>query len=803
MSLNDPLDPEAIQPELPIPQPPPPAAPRSRSLRAQFGAVSPGTWIGLGIIGTLLVVIAIAAALIRTLSSAPTPTPTRAVPALSITPGTAVPGQRVTVSGFNLIPNDPVTIFLRDPARPSDPILQLNTATVSPNGSLAIEFLYPLEPRWARLSSADVIVQSASTGAYWTAGMTVKPGRVVVTPLIPTAVPFATWTPRPGTYSPPTWTPPAPTLVPPSLTPTPSAPPSVTPPPVITDWRGEYFDNPTLTGAPVVVRNDFDVKFNWERGAPDPRVPVDYFSARWTRALGFESKIYRFSIQCDDGARVWVDDNLIIDEWHAASPPVYTRDVSLSAGLHPVRIEFYEGVLDAYISLKIEPIDTFNGWKGEYFNNPFVGGAPQFIRDDAAVAFEWGANPPAAGLPAQRWSARWTRSADLAGGAYRFTLRADDGARLSIDGNVIINEWHAAAGQVYTRDVNLSPGTHNLIVEYYQDLGSANIWLTYQSPPIEIAHWRSEFYANDRWAGLPTLIRNDERLDFDWGLGAPDPLLPVDRFSARFTRSIELPAGEYQFDLLVDDGVRFYVDGVLLLDQIKEQAATPYSLRLTLAQGSHDFRIDYVEYLGQARLAWSRTPLSVTVTPAPTTSPAPTTAPNLPVINQFVITPTTVTAGGCVGLSWQVSGGTISARVLRGGSVVKDNLPSTGTATDCLTSPGVAVYRLEAINSVNLAVTRDVTVTAQTSAPTIKSFTASAGSLTVGQCVTLTWSTSGAATPIDLQVSGQIIGSNLPASGSAQHCPLEAGTKVYLLVITALPGGSPIGASVTVAVTAP
>ena len=572
----------------------------------------------MGIIGTLLIVIAVIAvvALVRTISSVPlpTPVPTRVVPALSIASGSAAPGQPVAVSGFNLVLNDPVTIFLRDPARPSDPILQVAKATVSANGSLAIEFLYPLDPRWARLVSADVIVQSASTGAYWTAG-------VAVTPLIATAAPFATWTPLPGTYSPPTWTPPAPTLVPSSLTPIPTATPSVTPPPVITDWRGEYFDNPTLTGAPVLVRNDSDVTFNWGRGAPEARVPVDYFSARWARTLGFENKIYRFSIQCDDGVRVWVDSNLIIDEWHAASPLVYTRDVSLSAGLHAVRIEYYEGVLDAYISLKIEPIDKFNGWKGEYFDNPFVGGTPKLIRDDVAVAFDWGANPPATGLPARSWSARWTRAVDLAGGVYRFTLRADDGVRLSIDGAVIINEWHTTTGQVYTRDVNLSPGTHNLIVEYYQDLGSANIWLTYQSPPIEITHWRSEFYANDRWAGFPTLIRNDERLDFNWGLGSPDPLLPVDRFSARFTRSIELPAGEYQFDILVDDGARFYVDGLLLLDQVKEQAATPYTLRLTLAQGRHDFRIDYVEYLGQARLAWSRTPLSVTVTPAPTPSP--------------------------------------------------------------------------------------------------------------------------------------------------------------------------------------
>ncbi len=872
MSLNDPLDPEVGGAERPLPEMPPgpPAAPAGRrrsSLRAQFAAVSPAVWIGLGVIVTLLLVIVIiaTATLFRAVNAAPTPTPaaTRVVPALSVSPGTASPGQVVSVSGINLIPNDPVTIFLRDPARPSDPILQMNKATVSANGLLSIDFLYPRDGRWPGLVRADVIVQSASTGTYWTVGMAVQPVGVSATPppvtpgdigtrlpmatltpppaptgVPPTApAPFATWTPPPfATWTPlpetfiPVLTPLVPTVIPatatPVVAPTVTAAPTATPPPVITDWRGEYFDNPTLTGAPVVVRNDADVKFNWGRSSPDPLVPVDYFSARWTRTLGFENKLYRFSVQCDDGVRVWVDDNLIIDEWHAASPQVHTRDVSLSAGLHSVRIEYYEGVLDAYIYLKIEPIDTFSGWKGEYFDNPFVSGAPRLIRDDAAVAFDWGTASPAAGLPTEHWSARWTRTADLAGGVFRFTLRADDGVRLLIDDTLIIDEWHTATGQVYVRDVNLLAGAHKLVVEYYQETGSAFVWLTYQPPPLDITKWRSEFYANDHWAGFPTLIRGDDRLDFDWGLGSPDPLIPTDHFSARFTRSIDLPAGEYQFDILVDDGVRFYVDGLLLIDQVKEQAATPYSVQTTLPQGPHEFRIDYTEYTGRARLAWSRTALAVTVTPAPTLSPTqaptmtstptltptvtPTPRSNLPVIDQFTVTPNPVIAGACVSLNWQVSGGAIFARLLRDGTVIQDNVPLTGSTPDCPSSPGTVIYRLEAYNSVNESTTRDVSLTVQAppasatpGVPTIDSFTADKTSVAAGQPVTFTWSTSNVTTQIDLQVNGQTILSNLPASGSAQHRPDEVGTKEYQLLVAAPPGGSVITATVTVTVTTP
>ena len=48
-------------------------------------------------------------------------------------------------------------------------------------------------------------------------------------------------------------------------------------------------------------------------------------------------------------------------------------------------------------------------------------------------------------------------------------------------------------------------------------------------------------------------------------------------------------------------------------------------------------------------------------------------------------------------LTWQVSGGAVFARVLRDGSVLQDNVPLTGTATDCPSTPGTVVYRLEVL----------------------------------------------------------------------------------------------------------
>jgi len=49
-------------------------------------------------------------------------------------------------------------------------------------------------------------------------------------------------------------------------------------------WQGEYFGNPDLNGQPALVRYDGDIDFDWGPGSPDPSVPADHFSVRWTRS---------------------------------------------------------------------------------------------------------------------------------------------------------------------------------------------------------------------------------------------------------------------------------------------------------------------------------------------------------------------------------------------------------------------------------------------------------------------------------------------------------------------------------------
>ncbi|WP_328916068.1 MULTISPECIES: glycoside hydrolase family 3 C-terminal domain-containing protein [unclassified Streptomyces] len=118
--------------------------------------------------------------------------------------------------------------------------------------------------------------------------------------------------------------------------------------------KGEYFANKTLSGTPALTRDDPDIDFDWVLGSPDPSIPVDGFSARWTGTVTAPATAaYTFSATSDDGSRIYLDDKLIVDNWsdHAAST-VKSTPVQLTAGQpHALRVEFYDNAQNASVSV--------------------------------------------------------------------------------------------------------------------------------------------------------------------------------------------------------------------------------------------------------------------------------------------------------------------------------------------------------------------------------------------------------------------------------------------------------------------
>ncbi len=125
------------------------------------------------------------------------------------------------------------------------------------------------------------------------------------------------------------------------------------------------------------------------------------------------------------------------------------------------------------------------GLAAEYFKNPNLTGSALLTRTEA-VDFSWGTAAPASGLPADKWSARWSGLVEAPlTGTYLFQVIADDSVRVWIDGELVIDAWGRAAGNATfdVHPINRSAGDRMSIVIEHADLqGASTLRLRWGTP---------------------------------------------------------------------------------------------------------------------------------------------------------------------------------------------------------------------------------------------------------------------------------------------------------------------------------
>lgn len=246
-------------------------------------------------------------------------------------------------------------------------------------------------------------------------------------------------------------------------------------------------------------------------------------------------------------------------------------------------------------------------WQGEYFANPDLYGEPALARGDADVNFDWGLAAPATGLPADHFSVRWTRTAAIGAGRWRFRATVDDGVRVYVDGLSVIDRWRPSGVVTYNTSVALSDGMHLLRVDYYDDVGQARVRVWWEpddgaaTDPAHAGAWRGDYFGNRDLAGSPVFSRDDAAIYFDWGDGGPGGGIAGQDFSVRWTRPMFIPGGKYLFKARADDGVRVWLDGVALIDQWHASAGdTTYTREQEVANGDHIVTVEYFQGGGAA-----------------------------------------------------------------------------------------------------------------------------------------------------------------------------------------------------------
>jgi PKD repeat protein len=165
------------------------------------------------------------------------------------------------------------------------------------------------------------------------------------------------------------------------------------------DWKAEYYANRKLQGNPVLVRNETKIDYNWGSGSPGPGVPADSFSVRWTRKVDFKGGTYVFSVWVDDGARLWIDDALVIDSWKDGSSRLIQAERQVSSGKHRVKVEYYERSGGAKIEVTWQR-------KTEPTNQPpqAVPGGPYTVNEGSLVTFDGsGSRDPDGSIVKYEW----------------------------------------------------------------------------------------------------------------------------------------------------------------------------------------------------------------------------------------------------------------------------------------------------------------------------------------------------------------------------------------------------------------
>ncbi|MBI2395206.1 MAG: family 43 glycosylhydrolase [Deltaproteobacteria bacterium] len=116
-----------------------------------------------------------------------------------------------------------------------------------------------------------------------------------------------------------------------------------------TGLRGEYFDD---YDDPRVTRVDANVDFDWPTEKPVAGVPHDWFSARWSGELLVDAaETYTFETRSDDGVRLVIDGEKVIENWTGHFPTTNTGSIALSAGRHRIVLEYFQLDLGATIQL--------------------------------------------------------------------------------------------------------------------------------------------------------------------------------------------------------------------------------------------------------------------------------------------------------------------------------------------------------------------------------------------------------------------------------------------------------------------
>ncbi len=373
---------------------------------------------------------------------------------------------------------------------------------------------------------------------------------------------------------------------------------------------------------------------------------------------------YTFYTTSDDGSKLYIDNNLVVD--NNAIQPATERSgtIGLKAGKHAINVGYFQQGGGSVLSVSysgpgvgkqvipnsslyrvsasssnllpaVYPSNTVNGLDYKYYEAGSYSSLPDFnsvtpVKTGTSNSFDISvANRTTA------YSINFTGYIDVpSDGQYTFYTTSDDGSKLYIDNQLVVNNDYLQAASERSGTIGLKAGKHAISVGFFQQGGDQVLSVSYSGPGVgkqvipnsslyrvsasssnllpavypsnTVNGLDYKYYEAGSYSSLPdfnsvTPVKTGTSNSFDISVANR-----TTAYSINFTGYIDVPSdGQYTFYTTSDDGSKLYIDNQLVVNNDYLQAASERSGTIGLKAGKHAISVGFFQQGGDQVLSVS------------------------------------------------------------------------------------------------------------------------------------------------------------------------------------------------------
>ena len=405
--------------------------------------------------------------------------------------------------------------------------------------------------------------------------------------------------------------------------------------------------------------------------------PNDHFACEWTgKILVDDEGKYTFYTRSDDGSRLWINGKQIVDNWGLHGAREKRGTVELKSGWHDFKATHFENAGGASMIVSWSGPDTnfrktllpgshdgkieqekegpnedkfTDGFKAEYyfFNHrtnhrgyKIDGKIADITKATKTINFrnDHEFKKEGKNFPNDHFACQWSGKIMIENtGKYYFYTRSDDGSRLWINNNKIVENWGLHGARERRGAVELKHGWHDFRALHFENGGGASMIVSYQGPdthnkkkllegdhdgkieqPKPLESFEKGFQANyfffNHGTGQggyktdgkkPDLTKTTNVINFrnDHAFKRESKKFPNDHFACEWTGKILIDeTGKYNFFTSSDDGSRLWINGKQVVNNWGLHGRRQRRGTVKLEAGWHDFKATHFENAGGASM---------------------------------------------------------------------------------------------------------------------------------------------------------------------------------------------------------